>query len=250
MNQTLRPVGLHIGSLIFPGMDQIDFTGPFEVFSRIPNSTYHIIAKEKRPVRDASGLILTPERTFSEVNYLDLLHVPGGPGQEGLMEDEPTLSFIRKRSMNAIYTFSVCTGALVLGAAGLLRGRKATTHWASLHLLKYFGAATVGERVVIDRNLVSTGGVTAGIDGALRVVALLCGEQMAQAIQLAIQYAPEPPFDSGSLDTAPAHIVEMVQAGYQPLTEARLVTAQRVGAKLGLEENELTEEESTTDSEG
>ena len=137
MNQTRPSTQLDIGSLIFPQIDQIDFTGPFEVFSRIPSATCLIIAKERGPIRDACGLILTPEKTFSEVGQLDLLHVPGGPGQETLMDDEETLSFIRQQSINAKYIFSVCTGALILGAAGLLRGKKATTHWAAFQLLSH-----------------------------------------------------------------------------------------------------------------
>jgi putative intracellular protease/amidase len=154
MNQTRPSTQLDIGSLIFPQVDQIDFTGPFEVFSRIPSATCLIIAKERGPIRDARGLILTPEKTFSEVGQLDLLHVPGGPGQETLMDDEETLSFIRQQSINAKYIFSVCTGALILGAAGLLRGKKATTHWAAFQLLSYFGAIPVDERVVLDGNLI------------------------------------------------------------------------------------------------
>ena len=150
---------LQIGSLIFPEIDQSDLTGPFEVLSRIPGATYHVIAKKKAPLRDACGLILTPEKAFSEVDRLDLLHIPGGPGQEALMDDEETLSFIQQKAANARYVFSVCTGALILGAAGLLKDRKATTHWTAFHLLKYFGAIPVDARVVIDGNLVSTAGV-------------------------------------------------------------------------------------------
>jgi len=173
MNETRPSTQLQIGSLIFPEIDQIDFTGPFEVFSRIPNAICLTIAKGRGPLRDGRGLILTPEKTFAEVGQLDLLHVPGGPGQEALMDDEETLSFIRRQSENAKYIFSVCTGALILGAAGLLRGKKATTHWAAFQLLSYFGAIPVDERVVLDGNLISAAGVTAGIDGALRVAALL-----------------------------------------------------------------------------
>jgi cyclohexyl-isocyanide hydratase len=225
---------LQIGSLIFPEIDQSDLTGPFEVLSRIPGSTYHVIAKKKAQLRDACGLILTPEKTFSEVDRLDLLHIPGGPGQEALMDDEETLSFIQQKAANARYVFSVCTGALILGAAGLLKDRKATTHWTAFHLLKYFGAIPVDARVVIDGNLVSTAGVTAGLDGALRVVALLSGEDKAQEIQLAIQYAPDPPFHSGSPDSAPPELVKAVRAAYEPLAEARLLTARRIRAKLNL----------------
>jgi cyclohexyl-isocyanide hydratase len=234
MNQIPSNAQLHIGFLIFPQIDQIDFTGPFEVFSRLPNSTYHVIAKEKKPLRDNHGLILTPDKVFSEVSQLDLLHVPGGPGQEALMEDEETLSFVREQAAKAKLVFSVCTGALILGAAGLLRGKKATTHWAAFDLLKYFGATPVDERVVIDGSLVSTAGVTAGIDGALRVTALLFGEQKAQEIQLNIQYAPDPPFNSGSVRTAPPEVVKVVRAAYQPLADARAITARRISAKLGI----------------
>jgi cyclohexyl-isocyanide hydratase len=237
MNETRPSTQLRIGSLIFPRVDQIDFTGPFEVFSRIPNATCLIIAKERGPLRDGRGLILTPEKTFAEVGQLDVLHVAGGPGQEALMDDEETLLFIRRQSINATYIFSVCTGALILGAAGLLRGKKVTTHWAAFQLLSYFGANPVDERVVLDGNLVSAAGVTAGIDGALRVAALLCGTQKAQEIQLDIQYAPDPPFNSGSVATAPPEVVNAVRAAYQPLTDARLVTARRIRAKLGIEDS-------------
>jgi cyclohexyl-isocyanide hydratase len=234
MNQTRPSTQLLIGSVIFPRVDQIDFTGPFEVFSRIPNVTCVTLAKERGPLRDGRGLILTPEKTFAEVGQLDLLHVAGGPGQEALMDDEETLSFIRRQSRNAKYVFSVCTGALILGAAGLLRGKRMTTHWAAFELLSYFGAIPVDERVVVDGNLVSAAGVTAGIDGALRVAELLCGTQKAQEIQLDIQYAPDPPFNSGSVTTAPPEVVSAVRAAYQPLTDARLVTARRISAKLGI----------------
>jgi cyclohexyl-isocyanide hydratase len=156
------------------------------------------------------------------------------------MDDEETLSFIRQQSINAKYIFSVCTGALILGAAGLLRGKKATTHWAAFQLLSYFGAIPVDERVVLDGNLISAAGVTAGIDGALRVAALLCGTQKAQEIQLNIQYAPDPPFNSGSVATAPPEVVSAVRAAYQPLTDARLVTARRIRAKLGIEDSTPT----------
>jgi cyclohexyl-isocyanide hydratase len=152
------------------------------------------------------------------------------------MDDEETLSFIRARATAVRYVFSVCSGALILGAAGLLKGRKVTTHWTALHLLKYFSAIPFNERVVIDGNLVSTAGVTAGIDGALRVAALLRGEQTSQAIQLGIQYAPDPPFHSGSPDTAPPEVLEAVRKASQTLVDARLRPARRMGVKLGVTE--------------
>ena len=153
---------LHIGSLLFDGLDQIDLTGPFEVLSRIPNATYRIYAKTLAPVRDVSGLRLTPEATLADAPKLDVLHVPGGFGQEGVMEDDEVLAWIQRQAAGARSVFSVCTGALLLGAAGLLRGRRATTHWASFHLLPLFGAVPVNERVVIDGDWVFAAGVKIG----------------------------------------------------------------------------------------
>lgn len=226
---------LHIGAIIFPGVDQSDFTGPFEVLSRLPDSTFHVLWKEKTPIRDVRGLILTPEKTFAEAPQLDLLVVPGGRGQESLMEDEAVLSFIREQAGTARYVFSVCTGALVCGAAGLLKGRKATTHWTAFHLLEYFGAIPVDQRVVVDGNLVTAAGVTSGMDGALLVASLLRGERIAQIIQLEIQYAPEPPFSSGNPKTAPADILHAARAVSSKITETRLATARRVADRLGVQ---------------
>ena len=141
---------LQIGSLLFEGLDQIDLTGPFEVLSRIPNSTYRLYAKTAEPVLDLKGLRLTPDAALSDAPHLDVLHVPGGFGQEALMEDAEVLAWIRQQAAGACSIFSVCTGALICGAAGLLKGRRATTHWASFHLLPYFGAIPVNERVVVD----------------------------------------------------------------------------------------------------
>ncbi|HEY6971962.1 MAG TPA: DJ-1/PfpI family protein [Candidatus Angelobacter sp.] len=225
---------LHLGAIIFPQIDQTDFTGPFEILSRVPDSTFHILWKEKGPVRDIRGLMLTPEETFAEVPQLDVLLVPGGPGQQALMEDETVLSFIRKQAETAKYVFSVCTGALVCGAAGLLKGRQATTHWASVQLLPYFGAVPVDQRVVKDGNIVTTAGVTAGLDGALVIAALLRGDDAAKEIQLGIEYAPEPPFQSGTPATAPPEVVEAFKNFTSKLTEARLITARRVADRLGI----------------
>jgi len=224
----------HIGALIFPDMDQSDFTGPFEVLSRIPESTFHVIGKNRSPVRDLHGLILTPDTTFAEVPPLDLLVVPGGAGQENLMDNEEFLSFLRQQAREARYVFSVCTGALLCGAAGLLRGVRATTHWSALHLLEYFGATPVNARLVIDGRMISAAGVTAGLDGALRVASLLRGDGVAQQIQLSIEYAPDPPFRSGSPHTAPAEIVDSVRLSFQKISEARLATAKRIAARLGV----------------
>ena len=231
---SLRTKPLRIGILIYPRMDQIDFTGPFAVLSRLPDSVVHVIARQSGPVRDHKGLILTPDKILADAPPLDVLQVPGGPGQEALMEDEAVLSLIRKQNESGRVIFSVCTGALLCGAAGILRGRRATTHWAAFDLLRYFGATPIDSRVVVDGNLVSAAGVTAGIDGALRLASLVRSKQVAQEIQLDIQYAPEPPFDAGNPKRAPRDVVEAVSTRYRPLTDARRLTAQKVGARLGV----------------
>jgi cyclohexyl-isocyanide hydratase len=227
-------VHLQIGSLLFEGLDQIDLTGPFEVLSRIPNSTYRIYAKTAGAVRDVRGLRLTPDATLAEAPPLDVLHVPGGFGQEAFMEDPEVLGWIRQQAGGASSIFSVCTGALLCGAAGLLKGRRATTHWASFNLLPLFGAIPVNERVVVDGSYVFAAGVTAGIDGALRLAAELRGDDAAQAIQLHMAYAPEPPFNSGTPETAPPAILQRARQSVQGITAKREATARRVAARLGV----------------
>lgn len=229
---------IRVGILVFPKMDQIDLTGPFAVLSRLPNTTVKLFWKATDPIRDYRGLGLIPDAKLADAGPIDLFVVPGGPGQEDLMEDEVVLSFVRKYAEAAACVFSVCTGALVCGAAGLLKGKKATTHWASVQFLKYFGATFVDERVVADGKLVSAAGLTAGIDGALRVAALLRGEASSKAIQLDIQYAPEPPFDCGHPDKAPKEVVARQRAAFKPLTEKRQATAKKVAAKLGVRVDE------------
>lgn len=225
---------LQIGSLLFEGLDQIDLTGPFEVLSKIPNSTFRIFSKTTAPVRDARGLRLVPDAALKEAPQLDLLLVPGGFGQEALMDDEEVLAWIRDQAAGVRCLLSVCTGALICGAAGLLKGRRATTHWTVLHLLPFFGAVPVNQRVVTDGNMVFAAGVTSGIDGALQVAADLHGAEAAQVIQLAIEYAPEPPFSSGTPDSAPHAVLEQVRSSYRALTEQRENTARRVGERLGI----------------
>lgn len=225
---------LTIGSLLFEGIDQIDLTGPFEVLSRVPNASYRIYGKTPSSVRDVKGLRLTPDAVFTDAPQLDVLHVPGGFGQEALMDDEEMLGWIRRQAKTA-RVFSVCTGALICGAAGLLRGRRATTHWASFHLLPLFGAIAVNERVVVDGTWVFAAGVTAGIDGALRLAAELRGDDVARAIQLQMAYAPEPPFDSGTPETAPPAILAQAREAVAAITAQREATARRVAARLGLD---------------
>jgi cyclohexyl-isocyanide hydratase len=225
---------LQIGSLLFEGLDQIDLTGPFEVLSRIPNSTCRLYGKTTEPVRDLKGLRLTPDAALSDAPRLDVLHVPGGFGQEALMEDAEVLGWIRRQASGARSIFSVCTGALLCGAAGLLRGRRATTHWASFHLLPFFGAIPVNQRVVVDGSWVFAAGVTAGIDGALRLAAELRGDEAAQAIQLYMAYAPEPPFNSGTPETAPAAILDRARQSVRGITARREETARRAATRLGI----------------
>lgn len=223
---------LNIGALLFEQMDQLDFTGAFEVLCRLPDSVFHIIEKSGKPIRDTQGLILTPDRTFDNAPQLDVLIVPGGTGVNALMEDEETLNFLRQQTPGLKILFPVCTGTLVCGAAGLLQGRAVTTHWASHHLLKEFGAHAVKKRVVADGNIVSASGVTSGIDGALTVAALLRGAEVAQKIQLYLEYTPEPPFSSGSPEAAPATVTAALLEELSQVMDDREKIARRAGARL------------------
>jgi cyclohexyl-isocyanide hydratase len=240
LHMTAAPQGqqdaapLAIGTLLFDGLDQIDLTGPFEVFSRLHGASCRLFAKSAAPVCDVGGLRLMPDATLSEASQLDVLHIPGGFGQEALMDDRETLDWVARQAAGARYVFSVCTGALICGAAGLLKGKRATTHWSAHHLLPSFGATAVDARVVVDGNLVSTAGVTAGIDGALRLAALLRGDDAAQLIQLFMEYAPEPPFDSGTPESAPATVLDAARRATADITRQRKATARRVGQRLGL----------------
>src|ERR1700757_1921002 len=227
-------VHLQIGSLLFEGLDQIDLTGPFEVLSRIPNSTYRLYGKTAGVVRDIRGLRLTPDAALAEAPPLDVLHVPGGFGQEVLMEDAEVLDWIRRQAEGACRIFSLRPGALLCGAAGLWTGRRATTHWASFHLLPFFGAIPVNERVVMDGSYIFAAGVTAGIDGALRLAAELRGDDAARTIQLYMAYAPEPPFNSGTPETAPPAILQQTRESVKAITAQREATARRVAARLGI----------------
>jgi cyclohexyl-isocyanide hydratase len=233
---TTIPLDIHltIGALIFPDMDQCDFTGPFEALARVPNARFLTIWKDKNPVRDLAGLRLLADTTIDEAPQLDVLLVPGGQGQEALMHDEAVLSFIRQQAAGARYVFSVCTGALLCGAAGLLQGKRATTHWTAMEVLPYFGAIPSDERVVIDGKLISAGGVTSGIDGSLVVVSLLRGETVAQELQLYMAYDPKPPFNAGSPASAPASILAAVTKRAQAITERRLAVAREYQANRNL----------------
>lgn len=225
---TTRP--LSVGCLIFPQMDQIDFTGPFEVLSRMPDTTVQIMARELTPVCDVQGLQLAPDMRIAEAGDFDVLLVPGGYGQQALMHDEEVLGLIRKQIDAERLLFSVCTGALLCGAAGVLAGRQVTTHWAARSLMPYYDAILADARVVVDGNIISAAGVTAGLDAALVVVSLLRGEAAAQEIQLAIEYAPNPVFHSGTPESAPAEVLQSFQRKYGHIETARRAEAVRQAA--------------------
>jgi cyclohexyl-isocyanide hydratase len=196
-----------VGFVIFPDLTQLDFTGPLQVLARLPDSTTHIVAKSAVPVPSDCGLGLVPTHTFADCPPLDLICVPGGAaGVVGAIADRETIDFVRRQAADAKYVTSVCTGAFVLGVAGLLKGRRATTHWGYTDLLPLVGATYQKARIVRDGNVITAGGVTSGIDFGLSVVAEIAGEAVARTIQLGIEYDPAPPFDSGHPDRAPLDV--------------------------------------------
>ena len=221
---------LQIGILAFPGVTQLDLTGPVQVFSSV--SQVHLIWKRLEPVRSDTVITLMPTVTFADCPQLDVICVPGGAGTDDLVEDEEVLAFLRGQAREARFITSVCTGALVLGAAGLLDGYRATTHWIATDLLKLFGAQFSGERVCIDRNRVTGGGITAGIDFALTLVSMLIDRTTAETIQLRMEYDPAPPFNAGSPRTASAEILAMAREHYAPSQVRRTTTAERAAARL------------------
>jgi cyclohexyl-isocyanide hydratase len=223
---------LQVGLVLFPQLTQLDLTGPYEVFARMPDTVVHLISGSATPVRSERGLTITPDATFDDTPTLDVLCVPGGLGVNRAMEDAVLLDFLRVRGRDARYVTSVCTGALVLGAAGLLRGYRATTHWLSLDLLPLFGATPVTERVVIDRDRITGAGVTAGIDFALVVATELFGAEAAAEIQLMLEYDPMPPARSGSPATAGQAVVASVRSSREPVQRERRAIAERAAARL------------------
>ncbi|HWK95848.1 MAG TPA: DJ-1/PfpI family protein [Pseudolabrys sp.] len=222
-----------IGMLIFPRLTQLDMTGPYEVLARLPDTKVELIARTLEPVTTDRGMQIVPTTTYDACPPLDIVMVPGGPGQQDLMEDEAALAFLRKQAKSAKYVTSVCTGSLVLGAAGLLKGKRATSHWAALEHLKPLGAIPVAEKVVVDGNVVTGAGVTSGIDFALSLAAILEGEALAREIQLQIEYDPAPPFDSGSPKTARPETLAALNAKLTKLNDERREVAACVGRKLG-----------------
>ena len=223
---------LTIGLVLFPKLTQLDLTGPFEAFARMPDATVHLVAKTMDPITSDVGLILTPTVTMADCPDLDVVCVPGGPGVNDLLVDDEVLDFLRRQGVQARYVTSVCSGALVLGAAGLLAGYRATTHWASMPFLEAFGATPVKTRVCIDRNRITGGGVTAGIDFGLYLTGLLAGQEAAEGIQLYLEYAPEPPFAAGSPETAPPGVTSAFYERAGPMLQTRADLVARAAARL------------------
>jgi cyclohexyl-isocyanide hydratase len=212
---------MQIGLLLFPNVTQLDLTGPFEVFSSMPGAEVALIWKTAEPVTSDCGMRILPSHTFENAPKLDVICVPGGPGQIELMSDLETLAFLRRVAMDCQWITSVCTGSLVLAAAGLLDGYRATSHWSSIDQLALFGAVPVHERVVCDRNRMTGAGVTSGIDFALTIAAKLLGRRAAEDIQLGIEYDPAPPFQSGSPKSADPDLLALVTQRIAPFIERR-----------------------------
>ena len=223
---------LQIGLVIFPKVTQLDLTGPVQVFSSVPGAKVHLIWKRIEPVASDSVLTLTPTITFTDCPQLDVICVPGGFGTDEMVNDEEVLDFLRKQAKAAKYITSVCTGSLVLGAAGLLRGYRATTHWSAMDHLAPFGATPAKTRVCVDRNRITGGGVTAGIDFALTLVSIMVNRQTAEAIQLRLEYNPAPPFNAGSPDTAPPEILALMKERNAPYQARRGEAVRRAAARL------------------
>jgi transcriptional regulator GlxA family with amidase domain len=216
---------MEIALLIYERLAPLDAVGPYEVMRNVPGWSVHTVAKERGEVRSEDGsLALVADRALGEMTAPDLVLVPGGAGSRALMHDEELLAWLRQVDRTTKWTTSVCTGSLLLGAAGLLRGRRATSNWLLLDVLREFGADPVGGRFVEDGKVITAAGVTAGIDMALHLVAQEAGPEVAQAVQLGIEYDPDPPFDSGSPQKAPPEIVELVRrvaSGGDPLLQGR-----------------------------
>ena len=223
---------MHIGILIFPAVTQLDATGPAQVLARTPGATLHMIWKTRDPVKTDAGFSIVPTTTFADCPQLDVICIPGGAGQIDLMNDAETLAFVAAQGAKARYVTSVCTGSLVLGAAGLLNGYKSACHWASRDLLAAFGAIPVAERVVRDRNRFSGGGVTAGIDFGLTLAGRARGRRGRQSVQLGLEYDPQPPFQSGSPEKAGAERTARVRAQMEKMIARRQEANARAAARV------------------
>lgn len=230
-NQTKYCIGL----VIFPGMTQLDMTGPYQVFSMMPDTHVLLLWKTLEPVTTSEGMTILPTVTFNDCPSLDVLCVPGGAiGQVEMMQDAEMLEFLRQQGKTAKYITSVCTGSLILAAAGLLQGYRAACHWAFRDQLGMLGVEVGTERVVVDRDRITGGGVTAGIDFGLVLAGKLCGEETAKMIQLLLEYNPAPPFNAGSPESAGEILVERVQKFGEQLIEASLVATKKRAIVLGI----------------
>jgi cyclohexyl-isocyanide hydratase len=218
------------GLLVFPNLTQLDLTGPYEVLARLPGAETLLLWKSLDPVRSEHGLTILPMTTLASCPPLDLILVPGGAGINPLLEDPEVFAFLRRSAAEARYVVGICTGSLVLGAAGLLRGRRAGTHWMSRDLLRAFEAEPVAQRVVVDGKFFTGGGVTAGIDVALTVAAEIAGKAAAEAIQLGIEYDPAPPFNCGSPERADPAVIEAVLTRSKPRQGDRAARVARAAA--------------------
>ena len=227
-----EPASLSIAFLLYPGMTQLDLTGPAQVLSRMGNATLHFVAKTHEPVPTATGFSIMPTATFDEVQAADILCVPGGMSCVEVMEDEESLAWVRRAGVSASWVTSVCTGSLILGAAGLLGGYRAACHWAWREHLALFGAEPVAERVVFDRNRVTGGGVTAGIDFGFALMAAIRGEKHARIVQLGLEYDPAPPFDSGSPDRAAPELLAFYRERMEALAPDRETRIREVAIRF------------------
>lgn len=221
-----------IGLLVFPDIMQLDMSGPHEVFTKMPDTEVLMVWKTLDPVTAGGGMRILPDVTYDDCPQLDLICVPGGAGMNPLLNDDETLDFVRKQAVNAKYVTSVCTGSLVLGAAGLLKGKRSACHWMSRDMLKEFGAIPDTARVVKDSNYISGGGVTAGIDFGLAVAAEILGEDAAKAIQLGIEYDPKPPFNAGSPEGAGSTVENAAREAASGRQAERLAAVQKAAARL------------------
>lgn len=227
---TMLSQNLDIGILFFPGMTQLDVTGPFEVFARLPGARVHLLWKRIEPITSDVGLTVMPTMAFSDCPPLDVLCVGGGPGQIAVMDDPEVMDFVAKAGEAARYVTSVCAGSLILAGAGLLDGYRSACHWLSRDQLAGLGAIPVEARIVVDRNRISGGGVTAGIDFAFQVAAELCGEDVAKRLQLLLEYDPQPPFDVTERN-APPELVAEIRRAAGPMLAERLRSGERALAR-------------------
>jgi cyclohexyl-isocyanide hydratase len=232
MSAALKSAPLQIGLVLFPKLTQLDLTGPLQVFSSVPGAKVHLIWKRIEPVASDSVMTLMPTTTFADCPQLDVICVPGGVGTDDMVNDEEMLAFVRRQAEQAKFVTSVCTGSLVLGAAGLLKGYRATTHWSAMDHLSPFGAIPTTTRVCVDRNRITGGGVTAGIDFALTLVSILVDRRTAEAIQLRLEYNPAPPFSAGSPDTAPSEVKALLEDRMAPFRQRRAEAITRAAARM------------------